>query len=73
MAIKESFYCLHLGNFLSVDGYIAFLLIVSQLLTTFTEFLQAFITARSYRFVGTLSANSYVFAGDKASLGLVWA
>ncbi len=42
-------------------------------LNTFTEALEAFRTAISFRFVKWLNKNWDVFAAYKASLGLVWA
>ncbi len=42
-------------------------------LNTFTEALEAFRTAVSYRFVEWLNHNRDVFIAYKASLGLVWA
>jgi hypothetical protein len=42
-------------------------------LNTFTEALEAFRTAMSFRFVDWLNLNSDVFASYKASLGYVWA
>jgi SRSO17 transposase len=41
-------------------------------LNTFTEALEAFRTAMSFRFFNWLSENREVFAAYKASLGLVW-
>lgn len=42
-------------------------------LNTFTEALEAFRTAMSYRFFDWLTFNRDVFAAYKASLGLIWA
>ncbi len=42
-------------------------------LNTFTEALEAFRTAMSYRFFGWLSFNRDVFAAYKASSGFIWA
>lgn len=42
-------------------------------LKTFTEALEAFRTAISYRFVRWLQDNAEVFAAYKASLGFIWA
>lgn len=45
----------------------------NQPLNTFTEALEAFRTAISYRFVEWLNENRDVFTAYKASLGFVWA
>jgi SRSO17 transposase len=42
-------------------------------LNTFTEALEAFRTAMSFRFFNWLTAHSNVFAAYKASLGYIWA
>ena len=42
-------------------------------LNTFTEALEAFRTAISFRFVKWLNANWDVFSAYKASLGFIWA
>ncbi len=42
-------------------------------LKTFSEALEAFRTAISYRFVEWLNHNRDVFAAYKASLGVIWA
>lgn len=42
-------------------------------LNTFTEALEAFRTAMSYRFFDWLTFNCDVFAAHKASLGFIWA
>ncbi|MGH2413794.1 MAG: IS701 family transposase [Microcystaceae cyanobacterium] len=42
-------------------------------LNTFTEALEAFRTAMSFRFFGWLTENKDVFARYKASLGFIWA
>ncbi|MBN3893793.1 MAG: hypothetical protein HWQ41_00335, partial [Nostoc sp. NOS(2021)] len=42
-------------------------------LNTFTEALEAFRTAMSYRFFDWLTLNRDVFAAYKASLGFIWA
>lgn len=42
-------------------------------LNTFTEALEAFRTAMSYRFVEWLSKNRDVFSADKAARGFIWA
>lgn len=45
----------------------------SKPLNTFTEALEAFKTAMSYRFFDWLTFNRDVFAAYKASLGFIWA
>lgn len=42
-------------------------------LNTFTEALEAFRTAMSFRFIDWLNLNRHVFAAYKASLGYIWA
>jgi hypothetical protein len=42
-------------------------------LNTFTEALEAFRTAMSFRFFNWVSENKEVFAAYKASLGFIWA
>jgi len=46
---------------------------VNQPLNTFTEALEAFRTAISFRFVKWLNENWDVFSAYKASLGFIWA
>lgn len=45
----------------------------SKPLNTFTEALEAFRTAMSFRFIDWLNLNRDVFASYKASLGYIWA
>jgi hypothetical protein len=45
----------------------------SKLLNTFTEAIDAFRTAMSFRFFDWLTTNCDVFAAYKASLGYIWA
>jgi hypothetical protein len=45
----------------------------NQPLNTFTEALEAFRTAMSFRFFNWLTHNREVFAAYKASLGFIWA
>jgi hypothetical protein len=45
----------------------------SKPLNTFTEALEAFRTAMSFRFVEWLNQNRDVFSAYKAALGFVWA
>jgi uncharacterized GH25 family protein len=45
----------------------------NQPLNTFTEALEAFRTAMSFRFFDWLTRNRDVFAAYKASLGFIWA
>jgi hypothetical protein len=52
---------------------IIILRILKQPLNTFTEVLEAFRTAMSFRFVDWLNLNRDVFAANIASLGYIWA